>query len=99
MQNIDQILKERIQEKLAPAEIVEVFSEEAEDHDGDPILNIRVVFKAKNDRLDPEKVVGLVQHLQPTLRKLQMDRFPIPSFMTPEEVEFATARLLVNEDS
>ncbi len=87
---IDEILKICIQEQLAPAEIVEVKSEEAEDHDGDPILNIWVVFKAEKDRLDPEKVGGLVQHLRPTLSKLQMDRFPIPTYMTPEEAGIAT---------
>ena len=31
MQNLDKILKERIQEQLAPAQIIEVTSEEAED--------------------------------------------------------------------
>lgn len=91
MQNIDEILKKRIQEQLAPAQIIDVISEEAEGYDGDPILNITVVFKAENDRLDPEKVLGLISHLRPTLRKLKLDRFPIPYFMTPEEVEYATS--------
>ena len=91
MQNIDEILKEQIQEKLAPAQIIEVSSEEAEDHKGDPIIRIRVVFKAENDRLDPEKVVELARHLRPTLGKLNTDCYPVFSYTTPEEIELATA--------
>ena len=91
MQEFDEILKIRIQEQLAPAKIVEVNSEEAEDHDGDPILNIKIVFTAENDWLDPEKVLGLALHLRPMLHKLCADCYPVFSYMTPEEIEFAAA--------
>ncbi len=91
MQNLDKILKGRIQEQLAPAQIIEVPSEKAEDHGGYPILRIRVVFEAENDWLDPEKVVGLARHLRPTLSKLSTGCYPVFSYMTPEEIEFATA--------
>ncbi len=50
-----------------------------------------VVFEAENDQLDPEKVVGLARHLRPTLSKLSTDCYPVFSYMTPEEIEFATA--------
>ena len=88
---IDKILEECIKDHLAPAEIVDVISEEAEDHDGDPILNITVVFQAEDDELDPEKVVGLALQLRKTLLDMQVERFPIPSYMTIKEAEFAAA--------
>ncbi len=92
MQNIDKILKVRIQEQLAPAKIVEVISEEAEDHDGDPILRIEVIFQAENNYLDPKKILGLPRCLhQPLHKEYNSQRYPVFSFMTPEEAEFATA--------
>ena len=92
MQNIDAILKERIQEQLAPAQIIEVTSEETEDHDGDPILSIEIIFKAENNHIDPKKILGLPRCLhQPIRREYKGKHYPVFSFMTPEEAEFATA--------
>ncbi len=88
--DFDKVLKELIQEQLAPARIIEVTSEEAEGHEGDPIVRIRVVFEAENDRLDPENMVGLARHLRPTLDKLNPDCFPVFSYATPEEIKLLT---------
>lgn len=86
-EDIDKELKRIVQEQLAPARIVDLKSVEAEDSDGDPILRIRVIYEAKDNRLDPKKVLGLVEHLQGSLKALSVDRFPIPSFMIPEEAK------------
>ena len=89
-ENIDDILKKVIQEQLSPARIVDVHSEEAEDHDGDPIMRIRVVYEAEKNRLDPKKIASLVRQLREPLNSLpSVERFPILSFMIPEEVEDA----------
>ncbi len=90
MQDIDNTLKAFVQERLAPAKIVEVNSIEAEDADGGPILRIRVIYEAENNRLDPEKVVGLSRLLHKVHGNLFTDRYPLFSFMIPEEAEFAT---------
>jgi len=90
MQKFDDILKQHIQEHLAPARIVDVKSEEAEDYYGDPILRIRVVYEAENNRLDPEKVVSLARHLYEPLKAYPPDCYPVISYMIPEEVEYAT---------
>ena len=74
-------LKKCIKVQLAPAEIDNVIFEEAEDHDGDPILNITVVYKSEPD---PEKFVGLALQLRKTLLDMQVERFPIPSYKTKE---------------
>ena len=86
-ENIDETLKRIVQHELAPAKIVDLHSEEAEDADGDPILRIMVIYEAEQNRLDPYKVLGLVEHLRVPLRTLPVDRFPILSFMIPDEVE------------
>ncbi len=72
--------------------IVELHSEEAEDQDGDPILRIWVVYEAKDNRLDPDKVAAVVGPLRTQIKQITngLDRFPILSFMIPEEVGLAT---------
>ena len=80
-----------VQKQLAPAKIVGLTEEEANDHEGDPILRIEVVFDAPGDLLDPNKVLGLGRHLRKRLHELGTDRFPIVSYMTPDEVSDAAA--------
>ncbi len=82
----DEKLIKCIKVHLAPAEIDDVIFEEAEDHDGDPILNITVVSKVE---LAPEKFIGLALQLRKTLHDMQVERFPIPSYMTTKEAELA----------
>lgn len=87
---IRDVIEEVVAEQLAPAQVVNLIVTKAEDSDGDPIFNIVVVFKAEDDRLDPERVLGLTRHLREPLHKLGENRFPIWSFMTSEEAD-ATA--------
>ena len=91
MAEIDEIVKQVelvVEQQLAPAQIVDLSVKEAEDADGDPIFRISVVFNAKEGRLDPERVLGLIRHLR---NKLGSDRFPVLSFMTSEEAADAAA--------
>ncbi|MDE0079516.1 MAG: hypothetical protein OXO50_18495 [Caldilineaceae bacterium] len=91
MTKIDNVVKQVVQQQLAPARIIGLTVEESEDADGDPILRIKVIFEAKEDRLDPERVLGLIRHLRKSLNELGSNRFPVFSFMTSEEAEDATA--------
>ncbi|MDE0699021.1 MAG: hypothetical protein OXH76_24645 [Boseongicola sp.] len=87
----DAIVKPVFAEQLAPAQIVNFSVTEDEDADGEPILDIVVVFEAEGDRLDPNQVVGLIRHLRGPLNEIGSDRFPILSFMTSEEAADAAA--------
>ncbi len=91
MKNIDETLKKIVQRHLAPATIVDLISEVDEDHYGDPILNITIVFEAKNDLLDPEKHLSLGRQIREPLSKFQSDIYPVFYFMTPEEVDLASS--------
>ena len=85
-------LKGIMQEEFgSEARIIELYSEEAEDRDGDPILRIWVVYEAEDNRLDPDKVAAVVGPLRNHIRQVSngLDRFPILSFMIPEEVGLA----------
>lgn len=88
-EDIDKELKKIVQEQLAPVRIIGLKSEKAEDADGDPILRIRVVYKAENNRLDPNKVADVIGYLRVGIKNTTngLDRFPILSFTTPEEAE------------
>lgn len=86
---IRDVIKEVVADQHAPAQMVQLTVTEAEDADGDPIFDIVVVFKAEDDRLDPDRVLGLTRHLREPLHKLGESRFPIWWFMTSEEADSA----------
>ena len=90
-ENIDEALKKFVEKELYPAEIVDLKTEENEDADGDPVLWINVVYRTENNRLDPAKVGGLSRHLRARHGNLIADRYPLFSFMIPEEIKNATA--------
>ena len=91
MKNIDETLKKIVQRHLEPARIINLKSKVDEDHYGDPILNISIVFKAKNDLLDPEKCLSLARQIREPLSEFQSDIYPVFYFMTPEEVDLASS--------
>ena len=89
LDEIRDVIRQVATNQLAPAQVVDLMVTRAEDADGDPIFDIVVVFKAENDRLDPDRVLGLTRHLQESLNELHESRFPIWSFMTSEEADAA----------
>lgn len=89
-ENIDDALKEFVQQQLAPAEILQLKTEEVEDIDGNPILRIWVVYNNENNRIDPKKAVGLPRLLRQSFADLCATHYPLFSFIIPEEADFAT---------
>ena len=89
MQDVNEIFKELIQKLLYPAKILEVTSEENEDHDGDPVVDFHIIFEAENDYIDTEKIVSLPRLLGPTFQEIYKDKlYATYSYMTPEEAEY-----------
>lgn len=86
-------LKEFVQSELAPAKIVDVRTEEIEGIDGEPLLRIWVVYETKNKNklLDPEKTLRLSGSFRQSFAELCTSRFPLFSFIIPEEADFATS--------
>ncbi len=89
--NIDQRLKELVQRELAPAIIVDVRTEEIEGVDDEPLLRIWVVYTNKDKLLDPEKTIRLSRPFRQSFAKLCASRFPLFSFIIPEEADFAAS--------
>ena len=90
MTDIDKVLKQYVAKQLDPATIVDLYSKKDEDADGDPFLEINVVYRAKNNLLDPEKVLGLARSLRQPLSKMDTDRYPVFTFIPEEEADIAT---------
>jgi len=80
---IDDIVTSVIRERLSGVTIESIEVEPDVGIDGDPILRITVVFPdAEGPELDPEKLVTIPRHLRSELKKLDVDRFPILSFIS-----------------
>ncbi|MBL4629112.1 MAG: hypothetical protein JKY00_13970 [Roseicyclus sp.] len=77
--------------QLDPARVERVDVEHDVDHDGDPILRIKIVFEIEGDRLNPRAVRGLARHLREPLQELRVEEFPTFSFSTVKEDESAAA--------
>ena len=91
VEKIAKTIKVVVQEQLKPAHIIDVVVSADVDHDGFDVLKVNVVFTIEGDRLDPDKVLGLVRHLRQPFKGIQENRFPIFSFMKPNEVQVAGA--------
>ena len=87
MSEVQDAVRGPLQTQLASVELINVDISEDFDHDGDPILRIKVTFRANNQRLDPIKVKGLIRHLRTALASINEDRFPVVSFRTDTDAE------------
>ncbi|MCY4185808.1 MAG: hypothetical protein OXC82_10625 [Rhodobacteraceae bacterium] len=90
MTDIDKVLKQYVAKQLDPATIVDLYSKKDEDADGDPFLEINVIYRTKNSLLDPEKVLGLARSLRKPLSELDSDPYPVFTFIPEEEADIAT---------
>jgi len=79
---IDDIVASVVKERLNGVTIESIEVERDVDSDGDPILRITVVFDAEGAELDPEKLVTIPRHLRSKLKKPDVDRFPMFSFIS-----------------
>ena len=79
------VVRSVLEAELAPARVIDVELQRDRDHDGDPILKIRVFVEIPDQGLEPSKVRGLIRHLRKPLNDFEDVGFPIISLMSPEE--------------
>lgn len=82
---VEEIVRGPLVDQLASVNIVSLSVREDVDHDGDPILRIRVTFKDDGKRLQASKVKGLIRHLRTALAGENEERFPVLSFQVENE--------------
>ncbi len=85
LEEVTGIIEEFAKRELDRVQTVAVDVKEANDHDGDPILRVTVVYEGDYKRLDPSKLLGFVRHLRPALSERGEERFPVMSYISRED--------------
>jgi len=75
--------------RFSDDKIASVSVQPGEDSDGDPVLNILVVFEAEagRDTLDGKKMSGLARRLIAKLSEMNFDAFPLVSFVSTKDAK------------
>lgn len=55
------------------------------DSDGDAVLRITIVFETSSKTLDRNKMVSLVRHIRSELAEIELESFPLVSFVAKAE--------------
>jgi hypothetical protein len=93
---IKEAISEVVRERFVGDLITSVNVSAAEGSDGDPIFKVFVVFESASgkDTLDEDKMLGLVRHIMQRLESMNVDEFPLVSFVSKKDaakLNFATA--------
>lgn len=91
MENVEKAIEEIVRDRFSNIKIISVDVEEGEDHDGDPVLLVRVVFDAEIDDFDASRLSGITRHLRTKLFDMDESRFPLTRFVSRKDVEGAAA--------
>lgn len=83
---IEKIIKAMVRAEFPDAELQSVRVDEVTDADGDPILQVTVIFETSSD-IDAAKTPGLVRHLWPQLKAAHETRFPLFRLMTSADAK------------
>ncbi|MCA8906401.1 MAG: hypothetical protein KDA49_18185 [Rhodospirillaceae bacterium] len=92
-EQVKAIFRSVLEERFDDVEIVSVDIEPGFDHDGDPILNVRVIFDGKRKVVDGHKVASFWRHLRSRLdQEGRTDvPFPVISYIAKSEWKNAGA--------
>ena len=79
------VVREVLMEQFDGLHPVSVEAAEGYDPDGDPVLDIVVIYEPGGRKLDVSKVVAFVRHLRPALSEIGEERFPMMSYVPADE--------------
>jgi hypothetical protein len=82
-----EIVEDVIRSRMAGSEIVQIHITEGEDHDGDPVLRVMVVFDPAKGRLDPRRMAGLARHLRSRLGPDGVAPYPVFQFVSKSDAK------------
>jgi len=88
---LKQAIETVVRSRFPSIDIRHVLVEEGEDHDGDPVLFVKIVFDAPLEHLDPARLSGITRHIRSRLAELNEDRFPHSRFISLSDYEAAVA--------
>ena len=82
-----EIVEEVIRSRMAGSEIVEIRSAEGEDHEGDPVLRVMVVFDPAKGALNSQRMTGLARHLRSRLGPDGAAPYPVFQFVSKSDAK------------
>ena len=89
-EGLPRIIQEQLDHLLSPISVISVMVDEDQDYFDESAMHVVVVFDPNDGT--PE-VSGLVRQLRPVLASHGEERFPVFSFLTPEDAEDYRSRL------
>ena len=84
---IKKIVTKSLAKDFGRHRIIDVRIHEDRDADGDEILRIEVVFEGAPGDLDAKKLAGAVRQLRPKLEEINVQAFPLLSFVSRADME------------
>lgn len=79
------VVRDVLRRQFDELRVARIAVEEGYDADGDPVLDIAVVYEPDGGKPDIAKVVGFVRHLRPELSQIGENRFPVISYIPVDE--------------
>jgi hypothetical protein len=67
-------------------EIVAVNVRPGKDHDGDPVVIVKVVYDGRAEDLDPKKTLGVLTTIAPKIADVREGGFPVLSFVSKSDI-------------
>lgn len=85
-QTLEAALRKTLEQEFNNVEILDIKIEDDFDQDGEPVVNVKVIFDGNRKRLDSRRVAGFLRHVRSNLREDGIDDadtvFPIMSFIS-----------------
>ena len=80
------IVENALEKRFPRVDVVAINVRDSEDEDGDKIIDIVIVFEAKNKDFDPAKVPPFVSEIVDKLSEAEDSRFPVLSFISKSDL-------------
>ena len=85
---VEKVVKASSKKHFPDANIVRVEAKGAvDDHDGDPIYRVRVIYDSSFDSIPAERAVSFITAVQPKLEELGLSGFPAIMYVPKKKVD------------
>lgn len=91
LEEIRSAIEDVVRNRFDNIKIERVEVQEGEDHDGDHVFFVKIVFDADLKAFNASRLSGLTRHLRSRLDAIGEDRFPYTRFISSNESHEAAA--------
>lgn len=85
--SLKDVLHKTLREEFTNIQILDVQFDEDVGEDGDPILNVRVIFSGDRRKVDVGRIVSFLRHVRSNMEQdgVESGAFPVMSFISKSE--------------